>query len=125
MQHIQILAYSSPYAWIFWAVFLFAFVPEFLLMARSRPAKGEKTDQGSMQLIMLVGWIAFPAAFTVASWARFVLLDGQKISFGVGMATLLGGSLLRRYCWRLLGKYFTGNVKVQAEQTVIQEGIYK
>ncbi len=125
MQHIQIFAYTSPYVWIFWAVFLFAFVPEFMLMARSRPAQGEKTDQGSMQLIMLVGWIAFPAAFTVASWARFVLLDGQKFWFGVGMAMLLGGSLLRRYCWRVLGKYFTGNVRVQADQRVIQEGIYK
>lgn len=106
MQHIQILAYSSPCAWIFWAVFLFAFVPEFLLMARLRPAKGEKTDQGSMQLIMLVGWIAFPAAFTVASWARFVLLDGQKIWFGVGMATLLGGIAAAAVLLAASGKIF-------------------
>ena len=34
------LAYTSPYAWFFWAVFLFAYGPEFALVARSRPAQG-------------------------------------------------------------------------------------
>ena len=51
------LAYTLPYAWLFWAVFLFAYVPEFGLVTRSRPAKGEKADRGSMIVIMLAGSI--------------------------------------------------------------------
>jgi hypothetical protein len=39
------LAFTSPYVWIFWAVMLFAYGPEFLLIARSKPSPGEKADQ--------------------------------------------------------------------------------
>jgi len=45
--------------------------------------------------------------------------------FALGLAVLLAGSALRRYCFRTLGRYFTGNVKVQADQPVIQEGLYR
>ena len=119
------LAHTSPYAWIFWAVFLFAFVPEFQLIARSRPAKGEGTDRGSMQLIMLAGWIGMLGAFAVAGIQTFVICRGQKIWFVTGLAMLLGGSLLRRHCWRMLGQHFTGDVKASTDQPVIDRGAYR
>jgi protein-S-isoprenylcysteine O-methyltransferase Ste14 len=34
------------------------------------------------------------------------------------------GSLLRRYCWRTLGEYFTGDVQARAGQPVIRTGPY-
>ena len=91
-------AYTSPYAWIFWAVFLFAYVPEFKIIARSRPSPGATADRGSMTLIMLAGWIGMMGAFMVAGIPAFVILRGQKIWFATGLALLLGGSLLRRHC---------------------------
>ncbi|MGD0509654.1 MAG: isoprenylcysteine carboxylmethyltransferase family protein [Terriglobales bacterium] len=122
---IQPLAYTSPYAWIFWAVFLAAYVPEFALIARSKPAAGERTDRGSMGLIMLAGWLAFPAAFAVASWSKFALLHHRIVWFALGIAILAAGSMLRRYCFRTLGRFFTGNVKVHADHTVIEHGPYR
>jgi len=94
-------------------------------MARSKPAPGEKTDRGSMQFIMLAAWLAFPAAFAVASWPRFALLHHRVFWFALGIAILAAGSMLRRYCFRALGRFFTGNVKVQADQTVIENGPYR
>jgi protein-S-isoprenylcysteine O-methyltransferase Ste14 len=123
--HIQPLAYAIPYAWIFWAVFLAAYIPEFTLIARSKPAPGEKTDRGSMQFIMLAGWLAFPAAFAVSSWSRFALLNHRIVWFAVGIAILATGSMLRRCCFRTLGRFFTGNVKVQADHRVIEDGPYR
>ena len=123
--HIEPLAYIFPYAWIFWAVFLFAYGPEFALIARSKPAAGETTDRGSMRLIMLAGWLAFPAAFTVSSWSKFALLHHRTAWFAAGILILLAGSLLRRYCFRTLGRYFTANVRVQADQPVIENGPYR
>jgi protein-S-isoprenylcysteine O-methyltransferase Ste14 len=35
------------------------------------------------------------------------------------------GSLLRRYCWRTLGEYFTGDVKATPDQPVITSGPYR
>jgi protein-S-isoprenylcysteine O-methyltransferase Ste14 len=122
---IQPLAYTSPYAWIFWIVFLVAYVPEFLIVARAKPAPGDKTDRGSMALIIIASWLAFPAAFTVAPWSRFVLTTHRLVWFALGLAILLAGSALRQYCFRTLGRYFTGNVKVQADQPVIQHGLYR
>src|SRR5229473_1842747 len=102
------LAYTSPYAWVFWAVFVFAYLPEFSVVARARPSPGENTDRGSTSLIVLAGWIRMTAAFAVAGIPAFSIAPGQKIWFIIGIVTLLCGSLLRRHCWRVLGQYFTG-----------------
>src|SRR5580700_1286570 len=69
------LAFVSPYTWLFWAVFLFAYVPEFRLVARVRPQPGQAPDR-SMGLILITGWIGFPVAFIVANWPRFILVQG-------------------------------------------------
>ena len=119
------LAYTSPYSWLFWAVMLIAYGPEFALVARSRPARGEKADRGSMALIMMAGWIGMLGAFLVAGIQAFVIARGQKAWFVTGLVVLLCGSLLRRHCRRMLGKHFTGDVRVSAEQPVIQQGAYR
>jgi protein-S-isoprenylcysteine O-methyltransferase Ste14 len=33
--------------------------------------------------------------------------------------------LLRRYCWRTLGQYFTGDVRARPDQPVIRAGPYR
>jgi len=123
--HIQPLAYTSPYAWVFWAVFLAAYVPEFTVVARSKPADGKKTDRGSMTFIIIASWLAFPAAFAVSSWSKFALLNHRIVWFALGIAILLAGSMLRRYCFRTLGRFFTGNVTVHTDHTVIEDGPYR
>jgi protein-S-isoprenylcysteine O-methyltransferase Ste14 len=123
--HVEPLAYISPYVWIFWAAFLAAYVPEFAVIARSKPEAGENADRGSMTFIMLAGWLAFPAAFGVSSWSKFALLNHRVSWFATGILILLAGSMLRRYCFRTLGRFFTANVKVQADQPVIENGPYR
>ena len=119
------LAYTSPYCWLFWAVFLYCYGPEFALVRRSRPAQGEQTDRGSMAVIMLVGWIGSIAAFVVASNPRFSITQNRTAWFGIGLIVLLFGRLLRKHCWKMLGEHFTGNVKASADQPVIEKGAYR
>jgi protein-S-isoprenylcysteine O-methyltransferase Ste14 len=45
--------------------------------------------------------------------------------YAVGVASIFLGSLLRRYCWRTLGEYFTGDVRARADQPVIRTGPYR
>ena len=118
------LAYTAPYAWIFWAVFLFAFAPEFALVARSRPAQGETKDR-SLMFILLAGQIGMLGAFLVAGLHGFMITHQQKTCFVAGLIVLLCGSLLRRHCWRMLGIHFTGNVKASADQPVVERGAYR
>jgi len=119
------LAFVSPYLWLFWAVLLLAYLPEFRLVARSRPAPGAKTDRGSMTFIMLAGWIGMLGAFMVAGIQAFVITRGEKVWFVAGLVTVLAGSLLRRHCWRMLGKHFTGDVKASADQPLVEQGLYR
>jgi protein-S-isoprenylcysteine O-methyltransferase Ste14 len=119
------LAYTSPYCWVFWAVFLWAYVPEFRLVGRSRPKKGEKSDRGSMQIIMLAGWLGSLAAFMVAGIGRFAITRATKGWFVAGLAILVCGRLLRMHCWRTLGQYFTGHVKASSDQPVVERGAYR
>ena len=48
----------------------------------------------------------------------------QLAVFVAGVALLVGGSLLRRHCWRMLGRHFTGNVTAETSQPVIERGAY-
>jgi protein-S-isoprenylcysteine O-methyltransferase Ste14 len=119
------LAFTSPYCWIFWVVFAFAYLPEYVLVARVRPAPGDTSDRGSLQLILLAGAIGSLAAFLVAPLRAFEIIRHQKLWFAAGLIILLIGSQLRRHCWRMLGKHFTGNVKTSADQPVIEQGAYR
>lgn len=119
------LAYTLPYAWVFLAVFLFTFGPEFRVVSQARPAKNQNTDRGSMLFIMLAGWLGMMGAFTVANIQAFVITHSQKQWFVAGLVLMLGGGLLRRHCWRMLGQHFTGDVKASADQPVIDRGAYR
>jgi protein-S-isoprenylcysteine O-methyltransferase Ste14 len=119
------LAYTWPYALLFWGVFLFAYVPEYALVSRSQLAKGEQTDRRSLQVILWAGSIGSFLAFAVSPIPAFLIVRGQKIWFAVGLLMLLFGSFLRRHCWKTLGKHFTGDVKAAADQPVIDRGAYR
>jgi len=83
------LVFSWPYAAPFWVIYVWAFVPEFRIVAQAR---------------------------------RTVAANRAKDS---GIAVLVAGSLLRRHCFRVLGRYFTGDVQVQRDQPVITGGAYR
>jgi protein-S-isoprenylcysteine O-methyltransferase Ste14 len=119
------LAYTSPYCWLFWAIFLYCYGPEFALVRRSRPEQGKKTDRGSMAFIMLAGWLGSIAAFVVAPNPRFAITQNRKAWFAIGLTVLLLGRLLRKHCWKMLGQHFTGDVKASADQPVIDKGAYR
>jgi protein-S-isoprenylcysteine O-methyltransferase Ste14 len=66
--------------------------------------------------------LAYPLAF-VRAWSfpeRW-----QVPLFVVGVLMVFLGSVIRRYCWRTLGQYFTGDVKAKSDQPVIRSGPYR
>lgn len=106
---------------------MWAFFPEFRLIYRSRrgPAAADSPDAGSLRVIatgaMLASWAAFFVAFRRAgqlprAWWPFAV--------AVGLASVVAGGLLRRHCWRVLGDFFTGDVRVRSDQPVVERGAY-
>jgi len=121
------LAYTYPYALLFWSIYAWIFWPELLLLIRSmrRTAPSVSPDAGSLRAIMIGCSLAFVAAIELA-WVpafRWPTKD-LRLALIVGLALAVAGSLLRRHCWRLLGKYFTFEVSVQANQPIVAVGAY-
>jgi len=122
------LPFIAPYAWIFWVVYVWAFWPEMFLVRRAQlnVAKGGSKDSGSLRVILFGMWIALLLAFPLSLWrAAQMPARVALVVFCCGVALLIAGSLLRRYCWRVLGQFFTGDVQARSDQPVIDRGPYR
>jgi protein-S-isoprenylcysteine O-methyltransferase Ste14 len=122
------LPFVWPYALVFWAVYVWAFLPEWKVVQGGR--KGAKDpnsrDSGSLQVIVAGMWMALILAYLLAFVKTGAFPPRWQLPlFVVGILLIVLGSLLRRYCWRTLGEYFTGDVKVRADQPVITSGPYR
>lgn len=122
------LPFVWPYALVFWAVNLWAFWPEWKVVQSGREGAKDvdSKDSGSIKVIMagnsIAMGLAYPLAF-VRAWS--FPANWQVPLFVVGVLMVFLGSVLRRYCWRTLGEYFTGDVKARADQPVIRSGPYR
>ena len=122
------LPFVWPYALVFWVIYVWAFLPEWKVVQGGREGvkDADSKDSGSLKVILGGMWaallIAYPLAF-VKAWA--FPQRWQLPLFVVGALLIVLGSLLRRYCWRTLGEYFTGDVKARPDQPVVTSGPYR
>ena len=121
------LPFIWPYWPVFWAVVIWAFSPEFRIVRKARrPAThSDSPDAGSFRVIALGGAIASAIAFPLA-WVPSLRLPTALAPavFGIGVATIVAGSALRRHCWRRLGASFTGDVRAHPDQLIVTTGAY-
>jgi protein-S-isoprenylcysteine O-methyltransferase Ste14 len=117
------LPYVWPYALVFWAVFVWAFLPEFKIIRAARA--GSSADAKSLQVIMVGMNVAFLGAFFLA-WVPALRISSAYIvpTFWLGIVLIISGSLLRRHCFRMLGESFTGDVRATSDQQVVTRGAY-
>jgi protein-S-isoprenylcysteine O-methyltransferase Ste14 len=122
------LPYVFPYAPIFWAIMVWAFLPEFQIIRRAQKSvrSADSPDAGSYRVIVIGMWIAYLVAFPLGWVDALRFPKNWEIAiFVVGLVILIGGSLLRRHCWRMLGASFTGDVQARAGQHIVTSGAYK
>jgi protein-S-isoprenylcysteine O-methyltransferase Ste14 len=117
-----------PQGLVFWVVYVWAFTPEFGILRKGQQADRaapQSQDSRSMQVIALGMWLGLLIAFAIAFQPRFAITGTARVvAYWGGTALLMAGSLLRRHCWRVLGRYFTGNVQTVDRQPVIDRGAY-
>ncbi|HEV3092139.1 MAG TPA: isoprenylcysteine carboxylmethyltransferase family protein [Candidatus Cybelea sp.] len=117
------LVFTWPYGLFFWAVFAWAFVPEFA--ARRREGRATPQDAGSMGVLIIAQSVGMFAAFTIARTVPLGAMPYPRLCFSVGVLALIAGSLLRRHCQRMLGASFTGAVVVREDHAVVERGAYR
>jgi protein-S-isoprenylcysteine O-methyltransferase Ste14 len=120
----SLVVFSWPYGIFFLAVFFWAFAPEFRIFSRRTEPSTSPQDAGSKRLIAVVQGLAMFAAFSIAARVPSARLPHRFWLFWAGLAAIIGASLLRRHCWRMLGASFTGAVIVRPDQVVVDRGAY-
>lgn len=121
------LPFTLPYAIVFWVAYIWAFLPEWkVVMGGVEGMKSsDSKDDGSLRVMLGGMWVALLLAYPLAFVRAWMFPPRTQVPlFAVGVSLVLFGSLLRRYCFRTLGQYFTGDVRARADQPVIDTGPY-
>jgi protein-S-isoprenylcysteine O-methyltransferase Ste14 len=124
---VRPLVYTWPYL-LFWVITVWVFLPEMKLTQRDRAsaARTDSLDRGSMRVIVVGGQIGMWVAVLLSGYGPTVVPAAWRAPcVWIGGALLVLGSLLRRHCWRMLGEFFTGDVRARADQPVIDRGAYR
>ena len=122
------LPFVWPYALVFWGAYVWSFLPEWKIVRGG--VEGAKSvdskDGGSIKVLLGGMWIALMLGFFLSFVKAGSFSPGAQLpAFVLGVALMILGSLLRRWCFRTLGQYFTGDVKARADQPVIRTGPYR
>jgi len=121
------LIFVWPYALLFWVVLAWVTVPEMRLLRAGRKSGALRSEQdaGTGNLVIRGTNVVLPAAIAFAFLFGAATFAHRKFFLFTGVALLIAGGLLRRHCFRMLGKHFTYAVQVLANQPVVSSGAYR
>jgi protein-S-isoprenylcysteine O-methyltransferase len=75
---------------------------------------------------MILLWLALALAFTLSlDVPQGAIMYKRTSVFFVGIILMLAGLAFRFYAMRVLGRFFTYDVAVQAGQTIVEAGPYR
>ena len=123
------LPFTWPLALGFWLVFAWAFWPEFRVLREARLAQqsvdAETRDPSYGPLIMGQRIVMFVAIVVAVFFRRVGMRDHRVTVFLAALLVMIVASLLRRHCFRMLGRDFQGAVTVRLDQPVVESGAYR
>jgi protein-S-isoprenylcysteine O-methyltransferase len=117
-------AFAYDEAVVFWVVFVISFSLEILHSGVIAGCPGSEQDRGTLRLINLGSDAALLLAFGI-SFLPWFAIPLPRLALWVGTILLVAGAVLRRWCIRILGRYFAAAVTVEPGQPVIQDGPYR
>lgn len=123
--------YTSPLAIsIFLAACLVWLVPEWLMVYNSRAKIARRNatvqDRSSLLLLIVLQWTGLALDLVFSNLLPAATLSWQSAAiFGCGIGLILLGVALRWYAIRVLGSYFTREVAISVDQSVVLSGPYR
>jgi protein-S-isoprenylcysteine O-methyltransferase Ste14 len=88
--------------------------------------QGSPSDRGSFTLLYVSITAGMTGAFVLASSVHGAAIRLARWPiFVVGVALMAAGIVIRQWAVALLGKFFTTDVRVHTDQTVIETGPYR
>lgn len=122
------LAYSDVGAkYVFYLVLGMFGASEWSIRFRSRMNHGgTRKDRGSFYVVILASLLGVGGAFTCAGTVPWAGLHVARWPiFVAGVVVIVLGIALRQWSVRTLGQFFTVQVQVHADQTVVDTGPYR
>jgi protein-S-isoprenylcysteine O-methyltransferase Ste14 len=121
------LPFTWPFLLAFWPPLIWVLAAERRVALRSaRNAPLPAGDRGSFQVVLAGFGCAVLAGLLLPFVVPRAALPGSRVAwFFAGVATLVTGGLLRRHCFRVLGRFFTGVVTIQTGHRVVDSGAYR
>lgn len=87
---------------------------------------GTRKDRGSFYVVIVTAVIGFAAAFGFASGVQGASIVAARWPvFIIGLALTVLGIALRQWAVLMLGQFFTVQVQVHSDQTVVDTGPYR
>jgi protein-S-isoprenylcysteine O-methyltransferase Ste14 len=122
-----------PFTWplgaIFWVVLFWAYWPESRIMRAARRAERAKDpaqrDRSYRPLVMGQQLLIFVAVFLAFAKPALAMRSHRDAVFFAGLVVMIGASIFRRHCFRMLGADFRGDVTVRPDQPVVDRGAYR
>lgn len=115
---------------LFLAACLVWIVPEMIGAIKQTAKMSRKEasvqDRGSKGILIGLQWTGIALNFLLAGLFQAAALSWHRTAlFSIGVALILLGVALRWYSIGILGRYFTRDVAVSADQKVVQNGPYR
>lgn len=111
----------------FYAVFVTFLLLEYRIRLRSRiNPQGDRSDAGSLLVVWLTIVPALAGGFELAASAHWAAITVARWPlFIVGVILMAIGTAIRQWAVALLGQFFTVDVRIHPEQTVVDTGPYR
>lgn len=98
-------------------------VKQFAMVARTEAVV---QDRGSLGILIGLQWIGLVLCLAFGWIFQAATIPWHRVAiFGLGVILILLGVALRWYAIWMLGRYFTRDVAVSADQHVVQRGPYR
>jgi protein-S-isoprenylcysteine O-methyltransferase Ste14 len=110
----------------FWVLFGIFAVGEYVVRVRSRLNRsGRRTDRWTLLVVAGAVVVGAGGGLVVANWGAVEIGTADWPLFGVGLALMAAGIALRQWAILTLGRFFTIDVRVHADQQVVTQGPYR
>jgi protein-S-isoprenylcysteine O-methyltransferase Ste14 len=119
--------YQQPGADVaFWTLFVVFVVAEHMTRVRTRRNRvGRPAERWSLLVVVATIVAAMIGGVQLARWPGATIGTGRWVVFVAGLALMAAGTFVRQWAVLTLGRFFTVEVRVQPDQTVVDRGPYR
>lgn len=110
----------------FWVLFGWFVMGEFAMQLRSRINKsGTTTERWTVVMVNVCVVAGLLVGFALTYWHGAEFAIAIRPLFAVGLALMAVGIFVRQWSMITLGRFFTADVRVHPDQTVVEGGPYR